>query len=76
MRFLKTIALLGVIAVAIGFWRGWFSVSGHGRDAESNKVNVSLTMDPDKVKEDAGRVKDKTTELGQKTSEKVKSIGK
>jgi hypothetical protein len=54
----------------------WFSVSGHGRDTESNKVNVSLTMDPDKVKEDAGRVKEKTAEIGHKTADKVKSIGK
>jgi hypothetical protein len=29
----------------------------------SNKVNVSLTVDPDKMKDDAEKVKDKTTAL-------------
>lgn len=53
--------LVGV--VALGFYRGWFTVSRRGPDAGSSKVNVNLTMDPDKIEQDAETVKKKAGEL-------------
>lgn len=73
MRVMKTIVVLGLCVVALGYYRGWFTLTSQGQDAESNKVGVNLTVDPDKVKEDVGRVKEKTTGLGNQATDKVKS---
>ncbi len=63
MRFMKMLLVLAVCLTVLGFYRGWFSLSSHGRDAQSNKVNVSVTVDPDRMKEDAETLKEKTAEL-------------
>ena len=57
-RFRSLLIVLAVIVVSLGFYRGWFAVSG-GREAVSHKVDVNLTVDTDKVKADANTVKDK-----------------
>ena len=43
----------------LGFYRGWFILSGHTRDTGSHKVDVKLTVDPVKLKEDAESAQDK-----------------
>jgi len=63
MRIIKVLLLLAFCVAVLGFYRGWFSLSSSGRDAETNKVNVSLTVDPDKMKDDAEKVEEKTAEL-------------
>ena len=67
--------VLAVIVVGLGFYRGWFTVSGN-REAVSHKVDVNLTVDPDKVKEDAQTVKDKATELTGKTTNAATDFSK
>jgi len=67
-RFCSLLTLLAVIVVSVGFYRGWFSVSG-SREPVSHKVDVNLTVDPDKVKEDAETVKAKAAELTGKPTE-------
>jgi len=67
----KVLFVLLLCVVGIGLYRGWFVLTSHSRD-ESNKVDVNLTMDPDKAKEDAEKVKDKATELGDRARETVK----
>jgi hypothetical protein len=70
MKKFSIFILVLVLCVAIvGLYRGWFVFSS-GRQPESNKVDVSLTMDPDKVKEDANAVKEKAGELTDKTFER------
>lgn len=69
-RICSLLTLLTVIVVSVGFYRGWFSVSG-SREAVSHKVDVNLTVDPDKVKADAETVKDKASELTGKTTEET-----
>jgi len=69
MRIIKAVLVLALCIAVLGFYRGWFSLSSRGLDAESNKVNVSLTVDPDKVKEDAEKVKEKATELTGKVTD-------
>lgn len=54
--------VMGIVVVGFGFYRGWFIIST-GHEGTSNKVDVSLTLDPDKVKEDAGKVKEKVHKL-------------
>ena len=55
--------MLALGVVGPGFYRGWFVLSSHSRDTGSHKVDVNLTVDPDKMKEDAESVKDKANEL-------------
>ena len=66
--------VLAIFVVVLGFYRGWFALSSP-RDTESNKVNINLTVDPDKAKEDAETVKDKTTELTGKVTKRAKELG-
>ena len=57
-RFRSLLIVLAMIVIGLGFYRGWFSVSGN-REAVSHKVDVNLTVDADKVKADADAVKHK-----------------
>lgn len=61
-RFRSLLIVLAIIVVSLGFYRGWFTVSG-GREAVSHKIDVNLTVDPDKVNEDAEAVKVKAAEF-------------
>ena len=72
---MKVLVVLALCAAVVGFYRGWFSLSSRGRDAESNKVSVSLTVDPDKMKEDAEKVEEKTAELTDKAAAQAKELG-
>ena len=76
-RFIITavvVLLIGVVAV--GFYRGWFTLSSRNPDAGSNKVNVNLGMDPDKMQQDAVAVKKQTTDLvGKATEQGPESLG-
>ena len=62
------VLLVGV--VALGFYRGWFALSSRSPEAGSNKVNVNLTVDRDKMQEDAETVKKKAAELTGKVTER------
>jgi hypothetical protein len=63
MRTLIIVVLLLLLCVVgFGFYRDWFSLSRTNHDTGSNKVNISLTVDPDKMKADTEMVKDKTIE--------------
>lgn len=75
MTFVKGLVLLTLIAVGVGFYQGWFIVASPSRDSNGEKVNVGLTIDKGKFKEDAENVKDKTKELADKASEGAKSLG-
>lgn len=62
-RFYGFLIVLVICVAAIGFYRGWFAVSSHSPDAASQKVDINLSVDPDKMKADAETVKDKAVEL-------------
>jgi hypothetical protein len=62
-RWFAVLLVLVLVVVGVGFYRGWFALSRPAAEAGSNKVNVNLTVDPDKVKQDAEAVQDKTAEL-------------
>jgi cell division protein FtsX len=69
------LVVLAILVVGLGFYRGWFALSRPASDAGSNKVNINLATDPDKMKQDAQAVKDKATELTGGVSEDVKADG-
>jgi hypothetical protein len=61
MRKLLLILLILVVATAaLGFYLGWFNFST-SRDPDSGKTGVQLTIDKDKIKGDAKKVKEKVT---------------
>ena len=67
----KVLLVLLLCGVAVGFYRGWFTLSSHRRE-ENNQVDVSLTVNPDKAREDAAIAKDKTSDLGDRAKDKMK----
>jgi len=67
--------VFALLVMGLGFSRGWFAMSRPGADEGSNKINVSLTVDPDKMKEDAGAVKKKAAELTGQGKEGVNELG-
>ncbi len=63
MKKLCTVLIvLAILVVGVGFYRGWFVLSSKGNSA-SHKVNVNLTVDQDKMKEDGAKLKEKTKKL-------------
>lgn len=67
-RVFAFLVVLVLCVVGIGFYRGWFTVATPSADTEGSKVDVSLTVDPDKVRADAETVKEEVAEFtGQAT---------
>jgi hypothetical protein len=69
------LAVVAILVVGLGFYRGWFAFSSPAPDVGSNTVNVNLATDPDKMKQDAEMVKDKATELTGGVTDDVKADG-
>ena len=67
--------VIAILVVGLGFYRGWFALSRPAADAGSNKVNINLATDPDKMKQDAKMVTDKATELTGGVTDDVKADG-
>ena len=62
-RLFPVLIVLVLLVIGFGFYRGWFALSSSNADKGSKKVNVNLTMDGDKMQEDATAVQNKTAEL-------------
>jgi len=62
-RLFGFLILLVICVAAIGFYRGWFTVSSGSPDAASHNVDINLSVDTDKVKADAETVQEKAVEL-------------
>jgi hypothetical protein len=67
-RFAKFLVVVVLCVLGVGFARGWFSVS-KSPDTEGNKININVTVDPEKVKEDADQVKELPNKLKQGADE-------
>lgn len=72
---IMVVLVLGLCVAGLGFYRGWFSLSSHSGGTESNKVDINLTVDGDKVSEDAEAVKEKTAELTGQVTEGARDLG-
>lgn len=59
---LRVLLILVVIFILVGFGRGWFYVTSN-QEVETDRVNVKLTIDPDKMKSDANRVGEAASDL-------------
>ncbi len=61
-KFISFLLVLLVVGACIGFFRGWISLSTN-KETLGNKVDVSLQVDPDKIKDDLGTVEEKTKRM-------------
>lgn len=61
-RLIPFILIVLVLAVCVGFFRGWFSVSTN-KELFGNKRDVNFQVDPDKMKQDANTLEQKTKAL-------------
>jgi nitrogen fixation-related uncharacterized protein len=68
---LRMLVGVAICLVAIGLYRGWFSLTNATRDPETHKVNISVSVDADKVKADAQRVKAK---IAQEVAQRVRQL--
>jgi hypothetical protein len=66
----KLLIVLLICVVAIGFYRGWFSVSRSHPNPEDNKVNVNVSVDKAKMKSDVKEAEQKVKGLGSKATTK------
>ncbi len=60
---LRGLFVLLLCLVGIGLFRGWFSFSNPSRDAETHKVNVSVSVDANKVEADVEKVEEEVSEM-------------
>ncbi|MFN0197670.1 MAG: hypothetical protein ACKVT0_13075 [Planctomycetaceae bacterium] len=67
-RLISMVFVLAIIVGGLGFYRGWFTMSSDG-DTQSDKIDVNLTIDTVKVKEDSEALKDKTKSLTDKVND-------
>ena len=69
MTLLKMLVVLVLCVVGVGFYRGWFVLARQADSGESNQVEVQLTLDPDKAREDAEAIGAKARELADGAAE-------
>jgi cell division protein FtsX len=62
-KLLLVLLVLVLCVVGFGFYSGWFTLSSSRPGAESNRIDINLELNPDKVKADADTLKAKATEL-------------
>lgn len=71
-RVVLTLFFLFAAIGAVGFYRGWFGVFS-ARESSSERVNIGVTVDPEKVRQDADRVKERTSELTDEVTDAIRS---
>lgn len=69
------VVVLLACAIAFGFYRGWFTLSTHP-DPGSKKVDVNLTMDREKMEQDAATVKKDASDLVGRVKENTTGTAK
>ena len=69
-KLVRLLIVVAIVIVAVGFYRGWFTLSSPKANDGSDNVNVNLTMDADKIRDDANAVKKKSAELTENATRK------
>ena len=59
-KFLGTLVIIVLIVAAVGLFRGWFGVS---TEDQPGQTNVELTIDKQKIKQDARSASEKAREF-------------
>ena len=59
-KLLGTLVIFALLISALGFYRGWFSVS---KDDQPGETNVQIKIDKDRIKQDTEEAARKAREL-------------
>jgi hypothetical protein len=70
-HLLGLIIVTAIAILGIGVYRQWFTVTTHDR-RDDQKVDIKLTIDTAKIKEDTKMAAEKTEEEASKLSAKIK----
>jgi len=73
MRILGFLFLIVLLLTAVGYFRGWFSVS---TTHAAGKSDVTVGVDQDKMRDDARAAAAKIGQLSAKAAAAVKSLGR
>ena len=73
-RTFAVLLVLVVLVVAVGFYRGWFSVTSHSGE-NSKDVDVNLKVDKGQIKQDAEELKQEAVDLLGKVKEQTTGSG-
>jgi hypothetical protein len=65
---IMALVLIVVVVVGLGFYMGWWSLSSGNADS---KTGVTLTVNNDKIGEDAKKLEQKVEGLGHQANAKV-----
>ena len=63
-KLLGTLTILVLIIVGFGFYRGWF---GFAADDQPGQTNVEITVDKEKIRQDAKAASQKAHELAERS---------
>jgi hypothetical protein len=72
-KLLAVMLSIVILILGVGFYRGWFALSSSDSGVEGHQTNVNLTVDKDKMRDDAATVQRKTTELKDDVTGKEKA---
>jgi hypothetical protein len=74
MRLFKLLVMFAICLGVVGFWQGWFSVSRTtSPDANTDKTNLNVSIDREKMRSDIKKVKETVKE---KVQERAKERAK
>lgn len=62
-RLWWSVIVLAICVVSVGFYRGWFVLTTHRSETGRDKIDINLTVDQDKMKNDGESVKNKAKDL-------------
>ncbi len=71
LRLLRWLPLLLICLGGIGLYRGWFSFTNTSNDKDNKKINISVSVDENKIEADAEKAKETITE---KVAQEIKEI--
>jgi hypothetical protein len=62
-RLMPAIIVIAILLVAVGFYRGWFVVSGSSGETGEQKMNVNVSVDKEKMQGDVEAVKNEASKV-------------
>ena len=62
LRLLRWLPFLLICLAGIGLYRGWFSFTNINNDKDSKKVNISVSVDENKIEADAKEMKEEVAQ--------------
>ena len=62
LRLLRWLPLLLICLAGIGLYRGWFSFTNTSNDKDNKKINISVSVDENKIEADAEEVKEEVAQ--------------